>query len=165
MTEVKTAKLGQVKIEGEHATLIFERQIPHSPESVWRAITYPEEVSKWYMIAKIDGRVGGKIEFSTGEGYVTGTIQIWDPPRIFEHEWIVNRSGYPKGEFGVIRWELLPEGEGTLLKLTHRGLSREIARNFAPGVHALIDRLEGFLNKSQLPDWRKQVKELQSDYF
>lgn len=164
MTEVKTSRLAQVKVEGEQATLTFERRLPHSPEAVWKAITDPEELSKWYMGAKIEGRLGGRIEFSSGEGNVTGTILVWDPPRTFEHEWTVNHPGYPKGEYGVIRWELFPEGNDTLLKLTHRNLPRQIAHNFAPGAHAILDRLEVYLDKSSLPDWRKQVEELQSSY-
>jgi uncharacterized protein YndB with AHSA1/START domain len=164
MTETKMSKLGQVKIEGEHATLTFERHLPHPPEAIWKAITDPGELSKWYMDAKIDGRMGGRIEFSSGEGKVTGTVLVWDPPYVFEHEWIVDRSKYPKAEFGVIRWELLREEDGTILKLIHRGLPRQTVRNFAPGVHALLDRLETYLVEGSLPDWRKQLQELQSSY-
>ena len=64
----------------------------------------------------------------------------------------------------MIRWELVREGDDTLLKLTHRDLPRQTAHNFAPGAHAILDRLEAFLNETSLPDWRKQLEELQSSY-
>jgi uncharacterized protein YndB with AHSA1/START domain len=165
-----SSSLGQVKVEGDYATLVFERRLHHPIDVVWQAITDPNELSKWYLPeAKIEGRSGGKVEFSFsgdafGAGRVTGNILVWDPPYVFEHEWIVDRPGFQKGEFGVLRWELFREGDGTLLKLTHRNLPSQIARNFAPGVHAILDRLEGFLDKRSLPDWRKQVQELQSSY-
>jgi hypothetical protein len=64
----------------------------------------PEELSKWYMsVVSIEGWVGGKVDYDSGTGRVTGNILTWDPPRVFEHEWKVERQGSPKGEYGVIR--------------------------------------------------------------
>jgi len=166
MTEALQSRLGRVKVDGDHATLIFERRLPRPPEDVWRAITDPEELSKWYLPeAKVDGRVGGSVNFSSGQGRVTGSILAWDPPHIFEHEWKVDRSGYPKGEYGVVRWELILEGRNTILKLTHRNLPRQMAPNFAPGAHAILDRLEAFLNSAPLPDWQKRQDEVRASYF
>ncbi|MGI0078464.1 MAG: SRPBCC family protein [Nitrososphaerales archaeon] len=157
--------MGQVKVEGDSATLIFERRLPHPVEAVWEAITEPNELSKWYLPeAKIERREGGNVYFSSGQGHVTGTIIVWDPPHIFEHEWLVDRPGYPKGEYGVIRWELAIDGQETILKLIHRKLASKTARNFAPGVHAVLDRLEAYLNQVPLPDWMKRSEEVRSRY-
>ena len=166
MTEAQTSRPGRLIVEGERATLIFERYIPHPLEAVWRAITEPSEVSKWHLPeARIQGRPGGFIDFSSGQGNVTGTILVWDPPRVFEHEWKVDRPGFPKGEYGVIRWELVGQGDKTILKLTHRDLSRQIAPNFAPGMHAVLDRLEAHLNRTPLPDWQKRQDEVRMRYL
>ena len=165
MTTDHPSNLGQVKVEGDHATLIFERHLPHPVEVVWKAITEPNELSKWYLPeAKIERRLGGNVYFSSGQGDVTGTILVWDPPHIFEHEWLVDRLGYPKGEYGVIRWELVSAGQETILKLTHRKLPSKSARSFAPGAHAVLDRLEAHLDQTPLPDWMKRSVELQSSY-
>jgi hypothetical protein len=52
--------LGQVVLDGEKATLVFERRIAHPYEAVWRALTDPAELSRWHMMrATIDGREGG----------------------------------------------------------------------------------------------------------
>lgn len=67
MTDYQAARLGQVTVEGEYATLTFERRLPHPPEAVWEAITEPEQLTDWYMTkARIDGRVGGGIDFWSG---------------------------------------------------------------------------------------------------
>jgi uncharacterized protein YndB with AHSA1/START domain len=51
---------GAVVIEGEIATFVFRRRLPHPPETVWKALTDPSELSGWYMTkAAIYGRQGG----------------------------------------------------------------------------------------------------------
>ncbi len=73
---------GRVDVEGEKATLVFRRRLPHPPERVWKALTDPSELSSWYMTeARIDGRAGGTIEFHAGLSrlHVTGRVLTWDP--------------------------------------------------------------------------------------
>jgi uncharacterized protein YndB with AHSA1/START domain len=168
MMDNQTRPLGQVIVEGDYATISFERRLPHPPEVVWAAITEPEQLAKWYMTkARIEGKASGMIDFLAGPSqfHVTGTILAWDPPHVFEHEWNVEpRPELPKGERGVIRWELIREGDETVLKLTHRHLTRQTTMGFAPGTHAFLDRLEAHLNHSSLPDWRIRVEELRMSY-
>jgi uncharacterized protein YndB with AHSA1/START domain len=160
-----SSRLGQVKVEGTDATLTFTRRLAHPPETVWKAITEPEELSKWYMSqVSIEGRVGGKVDYSSETGHVTGNILTWDPPLVFEHEWVIERPGSPKGDYGVIRWELVRDGDGTLLTLTHRKLPSQVARHFAPGVHASLDRLEAYVNDAPMPDWIERSEELRKIY-
>lgn len=157
-------RLGRVVVEGDRATLIFERHLPHPIETVWNAITNPDELAKWYLpVVKMERRVGGAIEYSNYAGRVTGGVLEWDPPHVFEHEWTVERSG-SKGEYGVIRWELESAGTETILRLTHGKLPSKVARSFAPGVHAILDLLEARLGNAELPDWSKRQEELRADY-
>lgn len=57
---------------------------------------------------------------------MTGRIRVWDPPRVFEHEW--SQPVLTDTESGVVRYELAPDGDGTLLRFSHRGLSRHHCR-------------------------------------
>lgn len=149
------SRTGHVAIEGSHATLTFERILRHPPEEVWAALTQPEALSAWYLAkATIDRREGGTVDLHTGPSqfHVTGRILVWDPPHAFEHEWrVAPRPELPEGEDAVIRWELNPISEGTRLLLTHRRLTRTTALGFAPGTHALLDRLEAHLDRAPLP--------------
>ena len=166
MTETQRPALGHVEESGDQATLTYTRHLRHPPEVVWESSTEPDELSKWYLRdSRIEPRLGGRIDFSYGPGRVTGTILVWDPPHVFEHELIVDRPGFPKGEYGVIRWELTREGDGTTLKLTHRELPKQGARNFAAGMHAILDRLEAHLNKSPMPDWQERQDEVRASYL
>jgi uncharacterized protein YndB with AHSA1/START domain len=87
-------KHGQIIPDGDHATIVFKRVLPHSPENIWEAITNPDDLRQWLMCssAKIEGRSGGRIEMVAGPAqfHITGKILTWDPPRVYEHEWNVN---------------------------------------------------------------------------
>lgn len=160
--------IGSVDLSGERAVLSFRRRVRHPPAEVWRALTDPRELIHWFLTeATLDAREGGQVVFDAGPSRfrVTGRILRWDPPRVFEHEWIVApRPELPAGENAIIRWELAPEGDGTLVSLTFRGLSKKTAVGFAPGTHGFLDRLEAQLDGRPLPDWVARVGELRPSY-
>ena len=159
---------GEVIVEGELATLRFQRLLRHPPEAVWDALTDPEQLKKWFMTtATIDPRAGGSVDMVSGTArfHWKGRILAWDPPRVYEYEWKVDpRAELPRGEDTVVRWELEPRNGGTLLTLTHRNLTRATALGFAPGTHAFIDRLDAQLAGDKLPDWMGRYQEVKHAY-
>jgi uncharacterized protein YndB with AHSA1/START domain len=146
---------GTLTIDGDVATLTYRRRLPFSVTEVWAAITDPDQRAAWFGETRIDGRVGGEIDMMPTEPpaapeakRMTGRILVWDPPHVLEHEWrqrIVENS--------VVRYELTPDGDGTLLVFSHRGLSEGNAKGFAPGSHAFLDRLEAHLEGTPIPNW------------
>ncbi|MEY2603432.1 MAG: hypothetical protein QOH31_1206 [Verrucomicrobiota bacterium] len=115
----------------------------------------------------IDRRVGGTTE-TIAEGppvpseqrTVRGRILVWDPPHVFEHEWnqlLVEKS--------VVRYELVAEGDATILTFTHCGLSLSNAKGYVPGTNAILDRLDAHLNGIDLPDWKQRYAEVQQAYY
>jgi uncharacterized protein YndB with AHSA1/START domain len=162
---------GTVTIEGDYATLRYERQLSHRREVIWKAITDPNELAGWFNTkAIIDGRNGGTIDFvNTVSGFHTiGRIMTWDPLRVFEHEWhIAPNPSLPGGEpEAVISWELKRDGDSdnTLLTLTYSRLTKSTSLRFAPGTHAYLDRLEASLNNEALPDWMRRFAEVKKLY-
>lgn len=169
MTEsIEPDRYGKVEIDGEEATLRFQRWLKHPPETVWEFLTNASRLIDWYMTeAIIRGGEGGHVDFYSGPSrlHVTGVILTWDPPRLFEHEWKVEpRPEIPSGENAVIRWELSPEGNGTLLSLVHRNLNTQTAIGFAPGTHAFLDRLEAQIDGKPLPEWQERYQMVASRY-
>lgn len=166
MAEKET--LGKVKVNGDQATLLFIRDIKHSPDEVWKLLTDPDELAIWYMSkADIDGRIGGVIDLVSGPArfHVSGKVRQWYPPRIFEHEWKVEpRPELPGGENAIISWSLDPYEGGTRLKLEHIGLTLRTAYGFAPGTHAYLDRLEAQLDHKKLPGWQERYDEVVVEY-
>ncbi len=161
---------GEVIIEGGFATLKFERRLPHPRETVWKAITDPKELASWFNTkAVIDGRNGGAIDFISAPAsfHTTGRILVWDPPRVFEHEWRMDPHPHlPNGETeSVIRWELVRDGDsGTILTVTHSRLTKSTGLGFASGMHAFMDRLAAHLDRRPLPDWQKTFDAVRAHY-
>jgi uncharacterized protein YndB with AHSA1/START domain len=122
-------------IEGR-AVLRFERRLAHPPEKVWRAITESGQLDQWFPAA-VEGerRIGAPLRFvfPGGEGPIEeGTITDLEEPRLFAFTW---------GE-SILRMELHPEGEGSLLVFTHTFDERPSAASYATGWESCLDALE-----------------------
>jgi uncharacterized protein YndB with AHSA1/START domain len=162
-------QIGKVTIEGNHATLRYQRRLFHPREMVWRAITNPKEVSKWFSTTtKLEPRSGGALEYiSVPIGFRrTGRVLVWNPPRIFEHEWHIDpHPQLPDGESeSVIRWELVQSADHTVLTLTHRHLTKANGLRFALAWHAFLDRLAAQLNGETLPDLMERIASVKELY-
>lgn len=160
------ARNGELLIDGEHALISFVRHLPYPIEAVWAAITDPEQRAAWFGRTTIDARPGGVIDLiPSGPPYppevkrMTGRILTWEPPYVLEHEW--NQSLV---EESVVRYELAPDGPGTVLRFTHRGLGVRNAQGFMPGTHAYLDRLESYLAGEPRPNWSERYDEVASQY-
>jgi uncharacterized protein YndB with AHSA1/START domain len=150
-----TGREGKLSVEGDRAVLNFERRLPFPIDVVWSAITDPQQRQQWFGVTTIDPREGGEIDMVAigpplppERKRMTGRILVWDPPNVLEHEW-----KQPIVEDGVVRYELTADGDGTLLRFTHRGLGVRNASGFLGGTHAYLDRLEAYLGGDELPDW------------
>jgi uncharacterized protein YndB with AHSA1/START domain len=159
---------GKVLIEGETGTLLFERWLRHPPERVWRALTEPAEIRQWSIgEVKIDGRLGGSYEAVTGPAQFawTGRILVWEPHSTLEYESNTPPHEHlPQGERTIVRYELEARDGGTLLRLRHSRLTRSTALGFAPGTHAILDRLSAHLDGTPLPAWMRRYEEVKVGY-
>lgn len=144
-----------MEYEGEKARVVIRRVLRHSPDVVWAAITDPAQVGVWFM-AKVsrEGGVDGTIEMDFANGLqAKGRVLAWDPPKLYEYEWNVAPGPYsPEGEETVVRWELTPTKDGTLLLLIHRKMTRPLAQTFSHGLTHFTDRLTAHLDGESLPD-------------
>ena len=123
-----------LKAEGEKWTLILVRELRHSPEKVWRALTDPEQLREW---APFDA--DRNLE-TTGAVKLTwiGTGRSVDQN--------VTRAHAPKVlEYDDTRWELEPIADGTRLTLWSNIDRRFIAWG-AAGWHIAFDVLDRLLN-------------------
>jgi uncharacterized protein YndB with AHSA1/START domain len=147
---------------GETTVLTFERFLAHPPETVWKALTDPDQLRQWFLSeVRIEAFPGGAIDFTTGPTRVhaTGRVLAWQPPRVYEYEWNMEpMSGFPRGEHSVVRWELTPVPGGTHLLLKHRGLTPPTAETFSHGIPGFLERLGSLLDGRPLPDWMESVR-------
>lgn len=154
---------GILQVDHGKASVTFRRLLRHPILDVWEAITDPKHVEAWFLakVRRLDSR-GGSIEMEHVNGIrSTGRVLEWSPPRLYEYEWnLPPGPNHPDGESSVVRWELIPREEGTLMVLTHRRLSRPTAEVFVRGLSDFLDRLSAQLDGTPLPDppWLRQVR-------
>jgi uncharacterized protein YndB with AHSA1/START domain len=125
----------QVQKEGERWTLILVRQLRHSPEKVWQALTDPTHLREWAPFVA-DGTldtVGAKVNLTW----------VGNPKPI---ETTVTRAEAPCVlEYGDIRWELEPSDGGTRLTLWHK-IDRRFVAWGAAGWHIAFDVMDRLLS-------------------
>src|SRR5919197_916085 len=90
--EVVVDVLGDLIQDGDRWQLRFERQLPHPPARVWRALTEPEELRHWFpdQVAVSEWKVGAKLQFSDARARIEpfdGEVLAFEPPRVLEFRW------------------------------------------------------------------------------
>ena len=128
------ANLARVQKDGEKWTLILVRELRHSPEKVWQALTDPAHLREWAPFVT-DGSLGA-----------VGTVKLtWvGTPTPIETK--VTRAEAPKAlEYGDMRWELEASGSGTRLTLWTK-IDRRFVSMGAAGWHISFDVLDHLLS-------------------
>jgi uncharacterized protein YndB with AHSA1/START domain len=134
-----------IRKDGEKWTLVLVRELRHSPEKVWQALTDPAHVREW---APFDadgnlGAVGTTVKLTTVAApklHVTETtVKRADAPKVLEYNW---------GEQDI-RWELEALGGGTRLTLWHN-IDRRFISMGAAGWHICFDVLDRLLSGNPL---------------
>lgn len=140
-------------------TLILVRQLRHSPEKIWQALTDPAHLREWAPF-DVDGnldQVGATINLT----WVGAPTPVPMNVTCVEAPWVL--------EYGDMRWLLEDSGDGTRLTLWSKIDRRFIAWG-AAGWHIAFDVLERLLGGTpigrmaggeamQSSGWRRLVAE------
>ncbi|MBS1852444.1 MAG: SRPBCC domain-containing protein [Acidobacteria bacterium] len=124
----------QVQRNGDKWTLILVRQLRHSPEKVWPALTDPRQVREWAPF-DVEGNldeVGAtvKLTWVGAPAPIDTKVKQADAPRLLE--------------YGDIRWQLEPRDGGTRLTLWTQ-IDRRFVSMGAAGWHIALDVLDHLL--------------------
>jgi uncharacterized protein YndB with AHSA1/START domain len=131
----------QIRKDGEKWTLILFRELRHSPERVWQALTDPAHLREWAPFEADGslGTVGTTVKLTTVGApapHVTETrVMRADAPKVLEYGWGGND----------IRWELEAFGGGTRLTLW-TNIDRRFISMGAAGWHICFDVLDLLLS-------------------
>lgn len=135
----------RVQKDGEHWTLVLVRELRHSPEKVWLALTDPAQLREWapFDADRSLGTAGTTVNLTTvgapSPTVSAATVARADAPRVLEYNWGGND----------IRWELEASGGGTRLTLWHNIDRRYIAMG-AAGWHICLDVLDRSLSDAPI---------------
>ena len=137
--------------------VVVERTFNAPVETVWKALTEPDQMKQWYFDELTDFKP--EVGFATKVNvHHDGTdfLHLWKVTEAVPNKKIAYTWSY-EGHHGesLVIFELFPDGKGTRLKLTHSGLETfegdkfpKYARgNFAKGWNALAGCLAEHLEK------------------
>ncbi len=115
--------------------LIIERSYDATPAQIWAALTDPEKMKLWYFdLPDFKAEVGHQFQFEGGppeKSYLhLCEVKEAEPNRVLAYSW--RYDGYPGDS--LVRFEILPEGKQTKVKLSHSGLE-----SFAPANNPDLD--------------------------
>jgi len=139
------ANVAQVQKDGENWKLILVREMRHSPEKVWQALTDPAHLREW---APFDadgslGTAGTTVKLTTvgapGPHITETKVTRADAPTVLEYTWGAND----------MRWELEALGGGTRMTLWTSIDRRYIAMG-AAGWQICFDVLDHLLGGTPL---------------
>jgi uncharacterized protein YndB with AHSA1/START domain len=116
-------------------TLILVRELHHSPEKVWQALIDPAQLREWAPF-EVDGNLGTagttvKLTWVGAPTPIDTKVVLAEAPRVLE--------------YGDIRWQLEPSGNGTRLTL-YSTINRRFISMGAAGWHIGLDSLDYLLN-------------------
>ena len=123
-------------------TISVDQFIAAPPAKVWRALTEPELLARWWAAGDIAATVGHRFHLDMpGWGAVPCEVVEVQPERRFVYTFTENWT---------LVWRLVPEGAGTRLFLDHSGFdlddkrSRDAFERMGPGWRdTVLPRLAG----------------------
>jgi uncharacterized protein YndB with AHSA1/START domain len=110
-------------------TLTIERELPHPPEKVWRALTESSLLAEWLMGNDFEPQVGHRFKFRSApvpnwDGVIDSQVLVIEP---------VSRLSYSWGTMGmesVVTWTLTPTASGTHVRMEHSGFPSEESASY-----------------------------------
>jgi uncharacterized protein YndB with AHSA1/START domain len=105
-------------------TLFIEREIPHPPEKIWRALTEGPLIEEWLMKNDFKPVVGHRFSFRSTpmpnwNGIIDSEVLVVEPNSRLSYSW---------GSMGlksVVTWTLTPTKGGTHVRMEQSGFGSE----------------------------------------
>ena len=111
-------------IATETLCVVVEREIPHPPEKIWRALTQPHLIEEWLMKSDFQPVVGHRFDFHADWGAVECQVLKVDPARTLSYTW-----GNQELKT-VVTWTLTPTSTGTQLRMEQSGFRPDQPRYY-----------------------------------
>jgi uncharacterized protein YndB with AHSA1/START domain len=99
----------------ERLSVVVEREIPFSPEKIWRALTQPHLIEEWLMKNDFTPVAGHGFTLRADWGSVECQVLEIEVDKTLSYSW----AAY--GLESVVTWTLTPTSAGTHLRMEQSG--------------------------------------------
>jgi uncharacterized protein YndB with AHSA1/START domain len=126
----------------ESLSVVVERDIPHPPEKIWRALTQPHLIEEWLMKTDFVAATDHRFSFRADWGSVDCQVLAIEENRRLAYSWGDTRLK------SIVTWTLTPSARGTRLVLEQTGFQPDQQRYFkgaSDGWPCFLGNLEKLL--------------------
>jgi uncharacterized protein YndB with AHSA1/START domain len=116
--------------EAPTRSLVIERELPHPPAKVWRALTEGALLETWLLKNDFQPVVGHRFNFRTKpmpqwNGVIDGEVLEVEPCSRLSYTWIPSGGDPVTGPKWVVTWTLAPTANGVLVRMEQSGFRPE----------------------------------------
>ena len=106
----------------ETRSVVVEREMPHPPEKLWRALTQPHLIEEWLMKNNFRPVVGHRFNL-TGEwgGVLDCEVLEVEPNKTLSYTWNFKHDDAAYNLTSVVVFTLTPTRAGTRLRMEQSG--------------------------------------------
>jgi uncharacterized protein YndB with AHSA1/START domain len=113
----------------ETRSLVIEKELPHPPEKVWRALTQGPLLKEWLMENDFQPIVGHKFSFRSTpmpnwNGVIDSQVLVIEPNKKLSYSWD------SLGLESVVVWTLIATKGGTLVRMEQSGFRADQEANY-----------------------------------
>jgi uncharacterized protein YndB with AHSA1/START domain len=115
----------------ETRAVVIEREFPHPPEKLWRALTHPHLIEEWLMKNDFKPAVGHHFNLR-GEwgGVLDCEVLAIEPNKTLSYTWNFTHDDAAFDLKSVVTFTLTPTNAGTHLRMEQSGFRTEQKQAF-----------------------------------
>lgn len=108
--------------DAQTKTVVVEREMPHPPEKLWRALTQPHLIEAWLMSNDFAPVVGHRFNLRGGWGGVLDCeVLAIEPEHSLSYSWDFKHEDPAYDLKSVVTFTLTPTSGGTHLRMEQSG--------------------------------------------
>jgi uncharacterized protein YndB with AHSA1/START domain len=111
-------------------SVVVEREMPHPPEKIWRALTQGPLIEEWLMKNDFQPVIGHRFNFraepmAKWNGVTDCQVLIVEPHERLSYSWNASGEEAVGGLKTLVTWTLTPTKAGTLVRMEQSGFRIE----------------------------------------
>jgi uncharacterized protein YndB with AHSA1/START domain len=120
----------------EARSVVVEREFPHPPEKLWRALTQPHLIEAWLMKNDFKPVIGHSFNLKGDWGGVLDCeVLTLEPNRTLSYTWNFAHDDAAFNLASVVTFTLTPTGKGTHLRMEQSGFRPDQKQAFGGARH------------------------------